>query len=71
MEKYTVSIYAWFPRKGGVPCQNSRDARTVDDGTVTVEWQQESQEFMEVVAIKAFSLEAGEERLKDCDLLSK
>lgn len=66
--KYTVSISAWFPKLGDVPCQNFRAARTADGGTVTVEWQRKSQEFMETVTIEHFSVEAGYEQLKDFNL---
>ena len=67
--KYTVSIYAWFPAKGDVPCRNSPEAKTVGAGKVTVEWQWKSQAFMEVVTINGFSVEAGQERVKDFDLV--
>jgi hypothetical protein len=68
---YKVSIYAWFPNKSDVPCQNHGGAKTVDDGMVTVEWQRKSQAFMEIVTIKAFSVEAGRARVKDFDLFCK
>jgi hypothetical protein len=69
--KYTVSIYAWFPNFGDVPCQNSREARTVDGGTVSVEWQRKSDAFMEIVTVQHFSLEAGQARLKEFGLSCK
>jgi hypothetical protein len=67
--KYTVSIYGWFRNKSDVPCQNPVEARTVDDGKATVEWQQKSGAFMEIVTIKGFSVLAGQEKVKDLDLV--
>ena len=69
--RYTVSIYAWFSKRSGVPCQSSSTAKTTDQGKVTVEWQRKSEAFMEIVTIKGFSVEAGHETLKDFDLLCK
>jgi hypothetical protein len=69
--KYTVSIYAWFPTLDDVPCQISREARTADDGTVTVEWQRKSEVFMEIATIEHFPLEAGQAQLKEFDLLCR
>ncbi|SRR6266446_3501125 len=68
---YKVSIYAWFPNKINVPCQNPLESKTVDDGRVTVEWQRKSRAFMEIVTIKGFSVEAGRVRVKDFDLFCK
>ena len=69
--KYTVSIYAWFPKKSDVPCQNSPGAKTIDDGKVKVEWQHKSDAFMEIVTIKGFFVEGGQEKVKDFDLVCK
>lgn len=69
--KYTVSVYAWFPKKSDIPCQNASEAKTIDDGEVKVEWQRKSEAFMEVVTIKGFSVEGGQERIKDFDLVCK
>ena len=69
--KYTVSIYAWFRDKGNVPCQNPLGAKTVDGGKVTVEWQWKSQAFMEIVTIKEFSVDSGQQKIKDFDLFCK
>ena len=68
---YTVSIYAWFPKRSEVPCQNPLGQKTVDGGDITVEWQQKSQEFMEIVKLKGFSIELGRENVKDFDLVGK
>ena len=68
---YKVSIYAWFPNKSDVPCWNPSEAKTADDGLVTVEWQGKSRAFMEIVTIKTFSAEAGRVRVKDFDLFCK
>lgn len=68
---YKVSIYAWFPNKRDVPCRNPGEAKTADDGRVTVEWQRKSRAFMEIVTIKSFSAEAGRVRVKDTDLFCK
>jgi hypothetical protein len=69
--KYTVYIYAWFPKKSDVPCQKSSEAKTVNDGKVKVEWQRKSAAFMEIVTIKDFSMEGGQGKLKDFDLVCK
>ncbi len=69
--KYTVSIYAWFPKKNDVPCRNFSEAKTVDDGKVIVEWQHKSDAFMEIVTIRGFSVESNQEKVKDFDLLCK
>jgi hypothetical protein len=66
--KYTVSVYAWFPAKSDVPCQNPLRRRTADGGSITVEWQPKSQAFMEIVTIRGFSADAGAPRGKDFDL---
>jgi hypothetical protein len=66
---YTVSIYAWFPNKSIVPCQNPLEGKTVDGRNVTVEWQRKSRAFMEIVTIKGFSLDADHQSVKDFDLL--
>jgi hypothetical protein len=65
---YTVSIYAWFPNKTDVPCQNLLERKTADGGNVTVEWQRKSGAFMQIVTIKGFSVEPGIQRVKDFDL---
>jgi hypothetical protein len=67
---YTVSIYGWFPNKLDVPCQNPLEAKTVDGGKVTVEWQGKSHAFMEIVTLKEFSVESGQ-KIKDFDLFCK
>lgn len=74
--RYTVSLHAWFPKSTDVPCQNSPEAKTADDGSVTVEWQRKSEAFMEVVTIKGFSVTADQDlvrhkTVKDFDLLCK
>jgi tetratricopeptide (TPR) repeat protein len=68
---YMVSIYAWFRNKSDVPCQNPLESKTVDDGKVTVEWQWKSGAFMEIVTIKGFSVDSGQQRDKDFDLSCK
>jgi hypothetical protein len=68
---YKLSIYAWCPNKSDVPCQNPGEAKTVDDGMVTVKWQRKSRAFMEIVTIKGFSVGAGRVRVKDFDLFCK
>jgi len=68
---YTVSIYAWFPNKGDVPCQSPLEAKTVDGGKATVEWQWKSRAFMEIVTIKEFSVDSGLQTIKDFDLFCK
>lgn len=65
--KYVVSVYAWFLEKSDVPCQS--EAKIADDGKVTVEWQRKSNAFVEIITIKGFSVEAGQERIKDFNLL--
>ena len=42
---YTVSIYAWFPKRSEVPCLNPLEQKTVDGGDITVERQWKSQAF--------------------------
>jgi hypothetical protein len=69
--KYKISIYAWFPNRSSVPCQLPSEAKTVDDGKVSVEWQFKSRAFMEIVTIESFSIDAREERVKDFDLFCK
>jgi len=69
--KYTVSVYAWFLEKSDVPCQSAFEAKIADDGKVTVEWQRKSNAFMEIITIKGFSVEAGQERIKDFNLFCK
>jgi hypothetical protein len=67
---YTVAIYAWFPKRNEVPCQNPIEQKTVDGGDITVEWQWKSQAFMEIVTLKGFSIELlGRENVKDFDLV--
>ena len=68
---YTVSIYAWFPKRSEVPCQNPLEQKTVDGGDITVEWQRKSQAFMEIVTIKGFSIEFDRENVKDFDLVGR
>ena len=68
---YTVSIYAWFPKRSEVPGQNPQEQKTADGGDITVEWQRKSQEFMEIVKLKGFSIELGRENTKDFDLVGK
>jgi hypothetical protein len=68
---YTVAIYAWFPKRSEVPCQNPIEQKTVDGGDVTVEWQSKSQAFIEVVTLKRFSIELGRENVKDFDLVGR
>ena len=45
--------------------------RRADGGDITVEWQRKSQEFMEIVKLKGFSIELGRENTKDFDLVGK
>ncbi len=68
---YTISIYSWSRKRSDVPCQNPLEAKTIDDGKVTVEWQRKSEAFMEIVTIKGFSIEANRETFKDFDLSCK
>jgi hypothetical protein len=68
---YTLSIYAWFPKRSDVPCENPCDQKTADGGTITVEWQRKSQAFMEIVRLKDFSVGPGHQRIKDFDLVGK
>jgi hypothetical protein len=68
---YTVSIYAWFPKRSEVPCQNPLEQKTVDGGDITVEWQWKSQAFMEIVKLKGFSIEFDRENVKDFDLVGR
>ena len=68
---YTVSIYAWFPERSEVPCQNPLEQKTVDGGDITVEWQWKSQAFMEIVKLKGFSIEFDRENAKDFDLVGR
>ena len=69
--KYTVSIYAWFPKRSEVPCQNPLEQKSVDGGDITVEWQRKSQAFMEIVKLKDFSVEFDRENVKDFDLVGR
>jgi hypothetical protein len=68
---YTVSIFAWFPKRSGVPCQNPVEQKTADGGDITVEWQWKSQAFMEIVTPKGFSIGLEAENVKDFDLIGK
>jgi hypothetical protein len=68
---YTVSIYAWFPKRSEVPCQNPLKQKTADGGDITVEWQRKSQAFMEIVTLKRFSIELDRENVKDFDLVGR
>lgn len=68
---YTVAIYAWFPKRSEVPCQNPIEQKTVDGGDIMVEWQWRSQAFMEIVTLKGFSIELSQENVKDFDLVGK
>ena len=68
---YTVSIYAWFPKRSEVPCQNPQEQKTADGGDITVEWQRKSQEFMEIVKLKGLSIDLGRENVKDFDLVGR
>jgi hypothetical protein len=68
---YTVSIYAWFPKRSEVPCQNPLEQKTVDGGDITVEWQWKSQAFMEIVKLNGFSIEFDRENVKDFDLVGR
>jgi hypothetical protein len=66
--KYTVSVYSWYQDKSDVPCADSPDAKTADEGHVTIEWQSKSDAFMEIVTIKGFSIETDHETTKDLDV---
>jgi hypothetical protein len=66
--KYTVSIYSWYRNRLDVPCTDSLDAKTADEGHVTVEWQRKSDAFMEIVTIKGFSIETDRHTEKDFDV---
>jgi|SRR6266850_3886864 len=68
---YTMSIYAWFPKRSEVHCQNPHEQKTADGGDITVEWQWKSQAFMEIVTLKRFSIELDQENVKDFDLLGR
>jgi hypothetical protein len=69
--RYTVSIYAWFPKRSEVPCQNPAEQKTVDGGDITVEWQSKSRAFMEIVKLKHVAVELGRENVKDFDLVGR
>lgn len=66
--KYTVSVYSWYRDRSDVPCGDSPDAKTADEGHVTVEWQRKSDAFMEVITIKGFSIETDHDTTKDFDV---
>ena len=66
-----MSIYAWFPKRSEVPCQNPQEQKTADGGDITVEWQRKSQEFMEIVKLKGLSIDLGRENVKDFDLVGR
>jgi hypothetical protein len=68
---YTASIYAWFPKRSDVPCQNPREQKTVDGADITVEWQWKSRAFMEIVTLNRLSVEFGRENVKDFDLVGR
>ncbi len=68
--KYKVTVYAWFPKMNDVPCRNPFEAKT-GDNEATVEWQRKSRAFMEIVTIRDFAVSAGQEKVKDVDLLCK
>ena len=68
---YTVSIYAWFPERSEVPCSNPTKQKTVDGADITVEWQRKSRAFMEIVTLKHFSIQSGQDSVKDFDLLGR
>jgi Carboxypeptidase regulatory-like domain len=68
---YTVSVYAWFPKRSEVPCQNPLEQKTADGGDITVEWQWKSQAFMEIVTLKRFSIELDRENVQDFDLVGR
>ena len=68
---YTVSIYAWFPKRSEVPCQNPQEQKTAAGGDITVEWQRKSQEVMEIVKLKGLSIDLGRENVKDFDLVGR
>ena len=66
---YTVSIYAWFPKRREVPCKNPLEQKTADGGDITVEWQWKSQ--AEIVKLKGFSIEFDRQNVKDFDLVGR
>jgi hypothetical protein len=66
--KYTVSIYSWYPKRTDVPCADSADGKTVDEGHVTVEWQWKSNAFMEIVTIKGLVIDRDHDTSKDFDV---
>jgi hypothetical protein len=66
--KYTVSIYSWYKNRADVPCADSADGKTLDEGRVTVEWQWKSNAFMEIVTIKGFTLDGDHDASKDFDV---
>jgi hypothetical protein len=66
---YTVSVYAWFAKRGEVPSRNPLGQKTADGWDITVEWQRKSHAFMEVVTIKGFSIRPDWENVKDFDLV--
>jgi hypothetical protein len=65
---YTVSIYSWYPNRTDVPCADSTDGKTIDEGHVTVEWQRKSSAFMEIVTIKGFVIDGEHVTSKDFDV---
>jgi Carboxypeptidase regulatory-like domain len=67
--EYSVSISAWFPQVTEAPCQSP--SKITEDGHATVEWQWKSQAFMETVTIRGFAVRAGQETVKDFDLVCK
>ena len=69
--KYTVSIYSWYPNRLDVPCTDSLDAKSADEGHVTVEWQRKSDAFMEIITIKGLAIEADRDTTKDFDVLCR
>jgi len=66
--KYTVSIYSWYRNRLDVPCTDSIDAKTADEGHVTIEWQRKSDAFMEIVTIKGFSIETDRDTERNFDV---
>jgi hypothetical protein len=66
--KYTVSIYSWYRDRSDVPCADSADGKTVDDGHVTVEWQWKGNAFREVVTIKGFAIDSEHDTSRDFDV---
>lgn len=66
-----MSVYVWFPKRSGIPCQNPLEQETVDGGDSTGEWQWKSLAFMEIVKLKGLLIEFDRENVKESDLVGR